>query len=194
MAQAKNLIGKENLIIHLRKYPEAVHKALQTITQTTIDFIEELKKTGVDGIFYAIQHAQYGLLSTTEFEEFQKPYDLQVLQAVKPCWLNMAHIHGEPVMFDRVAAYPVQILNWHDQSTQPTLAEAQKFFPGIVCGGLSQWSTMVLGTPQQVQKEAHKAILATGGKRMILGTGCVLPVTAPHGNILAVCNSVKEEI
>ena len=34
-------------------------------------------------------------------------------------------------------------------------------------------------------KEAADAIAQTGGRRFILGTGCVVPVIAPHGNILA---------
>jgi uroporphyrinogen decarboxylase len=116
---------------------------------------------------------------------FCRPYDLQVLEAARGLWLNMLHLHGEAVMFDQVVDYPAAIVNWHDRQTPPTLAEAQARFPGVVCGGLRQWETMVLGTPEQVRAEASDAIQQTGGTRFILGTGCVLPTTAPRGNILA---------
>lgn len=192
LAQAKNLIGQENLLIHLRRYPEALHAGLERITQVTIRFIEELRKTAIDGIFYAVQHAQYGLLSEEEFETFGRYYDLRVLEAVKGWWLNIVHLHGNEVMFNKVADYPCTVLNWHDRQTSPSLNEAKQTYPGVVCGGLRQWETLVLGTPEAVFEEARDAILSTEGERFILGTGCVLPVIAPNGNILAVRQAVEQ--
>jgi len=191
LAQAKNLIGRDDLLIHIRKYPEAVHKALETITQTTIKFIEAASRTGIDGVFYAVQHAQYGLLSEEEFQEFCKPYDLKILATCQDFWLNVGHIHGENIMFEQMLDYPVQVLNWHDRETYPTLTEAQKLFKGTVCGGLRQEQTMIFGNPDIVKKEARDALQATSGKRFILGTGCVVPIIAPHGNITAAVQSVS---
>ena len=34
-------------------------------------------------------------------------------------------------------------------------------------------------------QESEDAIAQTGGERLILGTGCVLPIIAPYGNIVA---------
>ncbi len=185
MAQAKNLVGPEALLVHMRRDPEALHAGLRQITQTTLRFIEEARKTGIDGIFYAVQHAQYALLSPVEFVQFCRPYDLQILEAARGLWLNLLHLHGREVIFDQVLDYPVAALNWHDRETSPTLGEALKRFPGAVCGGLRQWETMVLGSEEQVRAEAEDALQATSGTRFILGTGCVLPTTAPRGNILA---------
>ncbi len=192
MAQAKNLAGSEDLLVHMRRSPDALHEGLRRITETTILFLEEAIKTGIDGVFYAVQQGQYGLLSTAEFNEFCRPYDMQVLEAAQGLWLNLLHLHGEAVMFDQVVDYPAAIINWHDRHTPPTLAEAQARFPGVVCGGLRQWETMVLGTPEQVRAEASDAIQQTGGTRFILGTGCVLPTTAPRGNILAARRIVEK--
>ena len=185
MSQAKNLAGPGDLLVHMRRNPDLLHAGLRQITETTIRFLEEAIQTGIDGVFYAVQHGQYGLLSTDEFTAFCRPYDLQVLEAARGLWLNLLHLHGEAVMFNQVMDYPVAIINWHDRQAPPTLAEAQTRFRGVVCGGLRQWETMVLGTPGQVRAEALDAIQQTQGRRFILGTGCVLPTTAPLGNILA---------
>lgn len=193
LAQAKNLVGGDKLLIHLRQNPEELHAGLEKITRSTILFLEELRKSGADGIFYAIQHAQYGLLSETEFQKFGRAYDLRVLDAARSMWLNIGHIHGENIMFDQVVDYPVAVLNWHDRHTSPSLSEAAQKFKGVLCGGLRRWETMVLGTPIQVQAEARMAIQATQGKRFILGTGCVMPIITPHGNILAARESVTQE-
>jgi uroporphyrinogen decarboxylase len=190
MAQAKNLVGRDKLLVHLRQYPEALHVGLRTIAETTQAFIDEALKTGIAGIFYALQHAQYGLLSVSEFEEFCKPYELQVLEPAEGAWFNMLHLHGLDVMFDQVMDFPVHVINWHDRETKPSLADALKNFPGVVCGGLRRNDTMVLGTPESVIAEARDAIQTTGGKRFILGTGCVTPITGPSGNILAARQSV----
>ena len=94
-------------------------------------------------------------------------------------------------MFDLVADYPLHIVNWHDRHTPPTLAEGLQRFSGAVCGGLRQWETLVLGDPAMVQAEALDAIHQTDGTRFILGTGCVVPVTAPAGNIAAARRAVN---
>jgi uroporphyrinogen decarboxylase len=192
LSQAKNLVGKSNLLIHLRLYPEQVKIALQVITETTINFIESLASLGIDGMFYAVQHAQAGLLSRSEFEEFSKTYDLEILDHFKKYWLNVLHIHGDNIYFDQVMNYPCQVINWHDQETPPDLSSAQTIFNGAVCGGLRQWDTLVNGNPGIVREEANKAINATKGQKFILGTGCVLPITAPHSNILAARQAVEK--
>ena len=102
-----------------------------------------------------------------------------VLEAAEGAWFNLLHLHGSDVMFDLLADYPVQVVNWHDRETPPTLAEALTRFPGAVCGGLRQWETMARADPETVVAEAKDAIEQTGGKRFILGTGCVTPAVAP---------------
>ncbi len=191
LSQAKNLIGRKNLHIHIRQNPEAVHAGLERITETSIRFLEELIKTGIDGIFFAVQHAQYGINSEREFEEFGARYDLRVLEVAQDLWLNIAHLHGEDVMFERISQYPVQVLNWHDRHTAPSLAEARLRTDKVLCGGLRRWETMVVGTPEEVCAEALEAVQGTQGGKFILGTGCVLPIIAPHGNILAARHSIE---
>ncbi len=191
LAQAKNLAGPERLIVHLRQYPEALHAGLRVIAESTIRFVEAALETGIAGLFYALQHAQYGLLSQAEFDEFGRAYDLHCLEPAQRAWLNMVHLHGQDVMFDRVAGYPLQVINWHDRETPPDLAEAKARFSGVVCGGLRRLETVTLGTPDSIMVEARQAIEASGGSRFILGTGCVTPIIAPHGNLLAARRAVE---
>jgi len=191
LSQAKNLVGGDVLSVHLRCYPDAVHQGLKTILETTRRFLEAVLRIAPDGIFYAIQHANYDILTEEEYDQFGTTYDLQLLDMVKDLWLNMLHLHGENIMFERFVDYPVSVINWHDRETYPSLAEAQSLFPGVVCGGLERQGIMVLGNPVQVTSQARDAIFETGGKRFILGTGCVLPVIAPRANILAARKSVE---
>ena len=189
LAQAKNLAGGERLVVHLRRHPEAVLKGLETIAETTRRFIEACMNIGIDGVFYAVQHAQAGLLTFDEYKTFGLPNDLTSLKPAKSLWCNLLHLHGLNVHFELItqSLFPdhlFQIVNWHDRETGPSLAEGLKNDLGVVCGGINQ-KTIVFGNRSEVQKEAADAIAQTGGRRFILGTGCVVPVIAPHGNILA---------
>ena len=189
LAQAKHLVAEDTLSVHLRQYPEALMKGLETITRTTRRFIEAALETGIDGIFYAVKHAQAALLSKDEFTRFSQTYDLSLLEAARDLWCNMLHMHGENIYFDILSKYTVHILNWHDRETAPSLSEAQKGFNGAVCGGLSR-DTLVFETPKDIQDEAANAFEQTNRKRLILSTGCVVPITAPIGNIQTARQSV----
>lgn len=184
LAQAKNLAGGERVVVHLRTHPEAVLKGLETIAETTRRFVEACVETGLDGIFYAVQHAQAGLLSLEEYRKFGLPFDMQILEPARELWCNLLHLHGDNVYFTLAGEYPCQIVNWHDRETGPSLADGLKNYMGVACGGISQ-NTIVLGDRSAVRKEAMDAIFQTGGRRFMLGTGCVVPVIAPHGNLVS---------
>ena len=190
LAQAKNLAG-ERLLSDLRQHPDALKAGLETITETTIRFIEAALTTGIAGIFLALQHATYDLLSEAEYREFGRPYDLRILAACEGLWFNLLHLHGSHVMFDLVADYPVQAINWHDQETPPSLGEGLTRFPGAVVGGLHRIETVLRGTPEQVRASVQAAIADTGGHRLIVGTGCVTFTNTPLGNIRAAREAVE---
>ncbi len=191
LAQLKNLVGRQNLPVFLRCFPDESKEMLSKITTTTKLFIEECKKEKIDGIFYAIQAATFEQLSENEYALFGKSYDLDILSTVQDLWLNVLHIHGTNIMFNLVKDYPCQIINWHDRESRPSLNEAQKFTSKVVCGGLRRIETMVLGDKDQILKEINDAYEQTGGLRWILSTGCVLMLTTPPGNIQAVKEVVQ---
>jgi uroporphyrinogen decarboxylase len=193
LSQAKNLAGKQELLAHLREYPEAVRAGLEVITETTVQFIKAARRRGIAGIFLATQHASYELLSEEEYQEFGVPYDRRLLEAADQLWLNVLHLHGRRIMFDLLASYPVQVFNWHDRETPPTLREGQAKVQGAVLGGLRQWETLLRGTPDTVRREAHDALRQTGGQRFILGTGCVTPITAPWANLRSAREIVEQK-
>jgi uroporphyrinogen decarboxylase len=191
LAQAKNLAGGERMLGHMRRDPEAFRQGLKTITASTVAYVEAAMETGVSGIYFATQHACYNLLSPEEYQLFGRPYDEAILAAAAELWLNVGHIHGdEEIMFDLIADYPLQVLNWHDRDGGFSLAEGQKQTSAAVSGGVSRW-TMHRGTPEAVVDEARDAVAETGGRRLLLGTGCVIMTNTPLRNIRALREFVE---
>jgi uroporphyrinogen decarboxylase len=140
---------------------------------------------GIDGSYYAVQHARYPLLSRNEFVKYGQATDIQILQAAEGLWCNIVHLHSTDVMFDLVAAYPAPILNWHDREGSISLREGLGRFPGAASGGIDHWC-LHEESPENALAEAADAIGQTDGRRLLLGTGCVIMTTTPLRNIRAI--------
>jgi uroporphyrinogen decarboxylase len=75
LAQAKNVAGDGLMIEHMRTAPDRFKTGLNTITESTLRFIDAMRRSGVSGVYYAIQHASYGVMSASEYQEFGRPFD-----------------------------------------------------------------------------------------------------------------------
>lgn len=183
LAQLKNLLGKDYLITAIRNDPKSVKVGLETITKSINRFLQACAKLNIDGIFFAVQHASSDLLSKEEFIEFGKSFDEKLFQNFQDFWVNILHIHGKNIYFDFVSDYPLDIINWHDRDTYPNLKTAANLTSKIFCGGLNRISTMVRGNENVIKREIDDAVAQTAKMNLILGTGCVLPIITPYGNI-----------
>jgi uroporphyrinogen decarboxylase len=190
LSQAKNLIGKDNLANHLRKYPDAVKSGLETITTSILDYLSALQTLGVDGIYYAVQHAQYSILSDSEFEQFCRQFDLRILDACQDFSIRVLHIHGNNIMLENIKDYPVNLINWHDRESEFSLQNGKQLTNSAVCGGIGQ-KTITLGNPDQVIAEVINTWEESGKSRTCIGTGCVIPIITPEVNIYAARKAVE---
>lgn len=184
LSQAKNLVGPEMMLSHMRSHPVEFRAGLDTIRESTLRFVEAAKRTGISGIYYAIQHTQYQLMSRAEYERFGLGDDIEILEMAGDLWLNIVHIHGDSAYFDLASAYPTPVINWHDRECGTDLAGGLRRFEGAASGGVSRWS-MMQDAPDAALAEAADAVAQTNGRRLILGTGCVIMVTTPLRNIRA---------
>ena len=191
LTTARKLAG-DRIFTHLRLHPEPFKAGLQIIAETTARFALESVRAGAHGMFFATQCSTYRLLSAAEYQEFGQVYDRIILDAVQAeTELNMIHVHGEDIMFDQMASYPGQALNWHDRLTWPTLKEAQSRFSGLLVGGVSERQTLVDGPIEAIQAEIKEAVAQTGGRRLLVGPGCVAPTNTPVEHIRAAREAVE---
>ena len=178
---------------YLRENPKGAHAALKNIATTLGKFSAAAVDAGASGLFFAIvKLARQGVLSQPEFEEFGKPYDLQVLKAVEGAPFNLLHICGPQAYFDVATEYPVHALNWASVGQHnPTLEEAKKHARQALVGGVDEVENLQHGTPDQVVAEALAAIEATGGRHHLLTPGCATSVDVPVANLHALRKSVE---
>ena len=188
---ARGLAGEQALVRYLRENPEDLHRGLEVITDVTARFTAETLSSGADGIFFATQCATTTYLTVEEYEEFGRPYDLRVLEAAAGGDVRLLHIHGTDIMFDALTDYPVDIVNWHDRKTPPSLGGAREQTSICLAGGINEWETLLSGTPEAIAAEIRDAVTQTGGRRHIVAAGCVMPIEVPDERLKAVRQAVE---
>ena len=191
LTTARKLAG-ERIFADMRRTPAALEAGLRIITDVTIDFAAASLAAGAHGLFLATQCASYRVATESEYLRFGKRFDLEIFAALKGrTRFDLLHVHGEDVMFDLLADYPVSLLNWHDRLTAPTLRDALPRFPKLLVGGVEENRTLTHGPADAVRTEVRDAISQTGGRRLMIGPGCVLLVATPDAHIRAAVDAVR---
>lgn len=177
---------------------EKLHKGLEVITETTLQFVEELIKVGIDGIFLATHFATYNRATLEQHDKFARKYDMQVLDFVKDrTWLNLMHIHGtEELYFKEIVDYPVQGFNWEDISSNISLKDAREATDKLLIGGIEQLSDF-----NELDREALKEKLRErvrqarkdAGEKLVIAPGCCIPSDIPEYRF-TVLKEVVDEI
>lgn len=164
-----------------------VHQALHAIALTMAKYVEALEAVGVDGVFYAVTgtaHPQ--LFDEATFNEFSRPYDLIVLNAMKKGKriLHTCGAHAQPARFDD---YPVEGISWDTEA---------KGNPGLE---LPLEKTKVAGVDHEIfdgmndaliEQQAKRALEIMDGQSFLLVPNCAVSVKATEGALNTLRNSV----
>lgn len=164
-----------------------VHKALHTIAMTMAKYVEALEEVGVDGLFYAVTGTAHpDLFDEATFNEFSRPYDLIVLNAMKKGKriLHTCGAHAQPARFDD---YPVEGISWD------TEAEGN---PGLE---LALKKTKVAGVDHHIFEGADNALIEQQAKKaldkmkdepFLLAPNCAVSVKATEEALNTLRSSV----
>jgi uroporphyrinogen decarboxylase len=170
----------------------AVHTGLATIARVLARFSRETIDAGASGIFFATtEWATHENANEDFYREFGRPYDLQVLQAVRDAPFNIAHICRANNLIDLTWDYPVAAFNWSTtEDGNISLKAALDRTDKALIGGLDQ-RAMPSATPADLAAQARAALQETGGRRYLVGGGCAISPLTPVENIHAVTAAVR---
>jgi uroporphyrinogen decarboxylase len=177
----------------MRERAESLHHALSAVAETLAAYAAACLKAGAAGIFLAtVDWGTYDSATEEQYAEFGRPYDLQVLKAVKRADFNVLHVCRRNSMVKSLLDYPVHALNWAPELSgnpgfQDVLAAGNK----AIIGGVSV-RTAADGAPEDVAAEARQALAETGGRRFLLAPGCSVPPETPEANLRAALDAAEE--
>jgi uroporphyrinogen decarboxylase len=190
---ARKLAGPDLVQETMRCDPARLHAALRRIASTVTGYVQACLAAGAQGIFFASQAATPEVVTMKAYCAFVEPYDLDVLRALQGTdAIILVHLHGDhPYLLHVASTYPASALNWHDRRTRPSLAEAKAHATQALVGGLDERGSMITATPADVRAQALDAIAQCGGRRFLLGPGCVVDLNVPEANLAAAREAVE---
>jgi len=169
----------EPLVSYAAEDPALVHTAIANVATTLTEHGKLALEAGAAGLFYApLQWSSRRVCSPDFYREHGRPYDLQLLQAVRRADFNVLHICGDENMLDEFLDYPVTALNWADRGDgNPSLAEVRSQTKLTLMGGIDH-SHLHRATEDEVRAQAEEA-LGLGPAGLILAGGCGIPPATP---------------
>ncbi|MGA2477410.1 MAG: uroporphyrinogen decarboxylase family protein [Spirochaetia bacterium] len=187
--------GTDYTVLHslLVDHPRQVRDALAAITETLQTYARKAIDAGADGIFFAIVRlAREAALTHEQYLDFEKPYDLEVLQGARRGTFNVLHTCGPKVYFDAAEDYPVHAVNWATLGEgNPTLAEGQRRLNKAVMGGVEEGAGFSSADPAKIQDQAATAIRTAGKGRFLLSPGCAVDPDVPVSHLSALRKAVE---
>jgi len=178
-------VSGKRLVDYIRQSPKKLHAGLAVIRDVAIEYAAACLEAGAPGLFFATQMATTDLMTRQEFKEFGVTYDLPVIESLRgKSRVTMLHVCKQNLMFDLVADYPVDVINWAAHTSGTTLTDARRMTDKSLAGGLSL-DTLLNGAEKDVLTEARNAIAEAGRMGFILAPDCVIRGPSPDANLAA---------
>lgn len=167
--------------------PELAHRVLQKITDTTILYLQEKVKAGVDAV--QVFDSWGGMLSPPDYQTFSWKYNQQIIDALTPkapvivfakgCWYAL-----EEMANSGAAALGV------DWSIRPKLARKLTKHNITLQGNFDP--TRLFSSPTEIKKMVKEMIDAFGKDQYIVNLGHGILPRVPVENAGAFIEAVKE--
>lgn len=183
---------ESGLIRLLQEDPEGVHRALHSIAETLAEYAGEVLKAGADGVYYAaLGMAREHYMTLGEWNEFVRPYDLIVLEALKakPVILHTCGIDANP---QRFADWPIEALHWAESASgNPSIEESWSWIGSKAISGGVDERLFGTGAADSIHNLAVKAAKAHRNRPFILSPECSISVHTFDDELQAFRSSVE---
>lgn len=164
-----------NVIEYFKQDADLAQRTIARAADVLSGWASRLPDLGVDAVFFAVNGAStdptsYGL-DRASFREWIAPHDRQVLAAASAL-VRIGHLHGEGADPELIKDYPIEVLNWSDEVSAPTIEQAAQSFGWVPMLGLNEL-TSLYWTPSQATEAVLRARRAAGD-RLIVAPNCTL--------------------
>ncbi|WP_017414193.1 methylcobamide--CoM methyltransferase [Clostridium tunisiense] len=179
---AASVVGTENLLKWMIKYPKKVHTLMEIVTESNNRYIEEVAKLGLS-IGFADPVSSTSLISPRLFREFSLPYLKKNAEKIKETTGSTPGIHicgrSKEIWQDVV---DIGISNFSIDNVED-LEEAKKIMGQrvIITGNVPPVDVVHLGTKEEIFDSVKDSIRKgyNSPKGFILSTGCQIPMNTP---------------
>ena len=187
------LMDVSEAMVNCYAEPDMVRKTLEKATAFLIEYINEYKKVGANGVVMAEPLA--GMLSPALAEEFSEPYVRKIVEAVQDDnFLLIYHNCGDNVgvMVDSILRTGSAAYHFGNAvSMKDMLAKIPQDV--VVMGNVDPAAQIKNGTPESVKAETKRIMdECSAYPNFVISSGCDIPPQSPWKNIDAFFESVDE--
>ena len=190
---AGRLIGVSEIMVNCYDEPDMVHLTLEKTTQFLIDYINEYKKAGANGVVMA--EPLTGMMSPALAEEFSEIYVKKIVDAVQDDYFIVVyHNCGDNVLAMIDSILRTKAAAYHFGNAV-AMSEMLMKIPRdtVVMGNLDPAGQIRNGTPETVRKATLEIMTnCCAYANFVISSGCDIPPASPWANIDAFMNAVNE--
>ena len=190
---AGRLMDVSEAMINCYVDPDMVHVVLQKVTDFIIEYINEYKKVGANGVFMAEPLA--GMLSPSLVEEFSETYVKRIVDAVQTDdFLVVYHNCGDNILLMTDSILRTGSAAYHFGNSVKMRDMLEKMPKDrVVMGNVDPAGQICNGNPQSV-KDSTTEIMSEccGYSNFVISSGCDIPPASPWANIEAFFEAVDE--
>lgn len=190
---AGRLMDMSEIMINCIEDPDYVNKTLEKTSEFIINYINEFKKAGANGVVMAEPAA--GLLSPNLADEFSSAFIKRIVKQVKDeNFLFFYHNCGPytPLMLNSIARIGADAYHFGDAVKMKQILEGMPADVPVL-GNISPASQFLKGTPQSIYTAATELLKECSvHKNYIISSGCDIPPMSPWANIDSFFRAVKD--
>lgn len=177
---------------HMNQDHKLLSDQIKMLTGVMNEFAQTSLDAGANGLFVATQNFNESL-SSSDLEEFEyNPMKDILLRSQQKSMFNILHLHGNNPYFHKASELPaVHAINWHDQTSRPSLVEGRQDFTGALVGGLDEMGILRTGKVEEIESTIQQVYQNFNGRGLIFGPGCVLPMDVPEEHIQRVVITIS---
>lgn len=189
---AGRLVDVSEAMIYCYEEPEMLHTLLEKCAAFSIQYIQEFKKAGADGVVLA--EPLSGVISPEHEREFSAPYVRKIVEAVQDdSFLVIYHNCGNYtyLMTDSIAQNGCKAFHFGNSVDMEQMIR-QMPPEYLVMGNIDPAGQFRNGTPDSMGEATAKLMETCGGyPNFVPSSGCDIPPVASWDNIHAFFDSVS---
>jgi hypothetical protein len=157
-----------------QKNPDAWHGALEAITRSTINHIRQIKGIGASGALVSIFNAESKFGSVADYEQYTRPYDRRVFDALADTKLTILHLHYlERPYLDQFKDFNAPVIQYSVKTSGIPISEVRKQYSQPIAGGVDEIDYEKL-TVAEIRTQWTEA-WSQAGTKYIAAPGCSVP-------------------
>jgi uroporphyrinogen-III decarboxylase len=154
--------------------PDAWHSALEAITQSTLNHIRHSKEIGSSGALVSIFNAESKFGSVADYEQFTRPYDKRIFDALADTKLSILHLHYlERPYLDQFKDFHAPVIQYSVKTSGIRISDVRKEYSQPIAGGVDEidFDKLTVAQMRQQWEEAR----SQAGAHYIAAPGCSVP-------------------